>query len=160
MYFTVPAQTELLALSTGARERSSAMRATHTHLDWPQVRAPLACPSCQALASGPLRRLHRGSGPVTQRLRQPSRSRADPRVSGLVKSQTMPSKQMRAAAVWGACVLLATAVVLGRVPVDSTSLETITDMDAPTLADRALMARTMVCKLMRAIARIQLDVHS
>ncbi|MGB1604581.1 MAG: hypothetical protein ACPIOQ_68250 [Promethearchaeia archaeon] len=51
---------------------------------------------------------------------------------------------MRAAAAWGACVLLATAVVLGRVPVDPTSLEAITDMDAPTLADRALMARTMV----------------
>ena len=61
-----------------------------------------------------------------------------------MKSQTMPSKQMRAAAAWGACVLLATAVVLGRVPVDPTSLEAITDMDAPTLADRALMARTMV----------------
>ena len=74
MYFTVPAQTELLVLSRGAGERSSSMRATHTHLDWPQVLAPLACPSCRALASGPLRRRARGSGPVTQRLGQLSQT--------------------------------------------------------------------------------------
>ena len=81
MYFTVPAQTELLALSRVAGEGRSSMRATHTHLDWPQVLAPLACPSCRALASGPLRRPPRGSGPVTQRLGQLSHS-CGPQIPG------------------------------------------------------------------------------